>query len=177
MNQDSYLSLLIANNVFWYLAIWTLLFVVVYTLNSMLRERLGGVTILFKAIYLAIVGLMFVLTCGEIGVASYNIWTQTEAGDEADAFPIVHPAEQLRLAYNVMYFLSVIASGALSLMTIFALRSKLHPLGVSYTQTAMNEKVIFTNRKSGPHSLGQRPLLRHGLLDSHQRRLLCLVSQ
>ncbi|KAF1848429.1 uncharacterized protein K460DRAFT_275791 [Cucurbitaria berberidis CBS 394.84] len=129
INTDRYYSLLIATNVFWYLAYWLLLFVVVYVLNTMLRERLSGVTAVYKVIYIAILGVMFAITCGQIGLTCYNLWTQTEAGYDANADLIVHPAEQLRVAYSVLYLISVIASGALSLMTIATLRSRRHPVG------------------------------------------------
>lgn len=138
MNGDSYLSLLIAIDIFAYLAYWMLLFVVVYVLNTMLCERLGGVTLVLRVIYIGILGLVFVLTCAQIGVSSYNTWTQTEAGFDADATPIVYPAERVRLAYNVMYFLGVIASSVLSLMAVFALRSRQHPVGVSYPSHMKN---------------------------------------
>ncbi|CAO2654286.1 Nn.00g110190.m01.CDS01 [Neocucurbitaria sp. VM-36] len=129
VNLNSYYSLLIASNVFWYVGYWLLLFVIVYVLNTMLRERLGGVTVVFKVIYLAILGLMFALTCGQIGLSCYNLWTQTDAGYDAGAQLLTYSAERVRIAYSVLYFLSVLASGALSLVTVFSLRSRRHATG------------------------------------------------
>ncbi|KAJ4375161.1 hypothetical protein N0V83_002245 [Neocucurbitaria cava] len=128
-NNDTYFSIYIATNVFWYLAFWLLLFIVVYVLNTMLRQHLGGATRVFNIVYLAIVGVMFALTAVQIGISSYNLWTQTDAGYDSNSEMIVRPAEELRIAYNVLYLLSVLASGALALMTVFALRSRRHAAG------------------------------------------------
>lgn len=110
--------------IFSFLSYWLLLFVVVYTLNAMLREHLGQFTAVFKIACLAIVGIMGALTCGLIGVVSYNRWTNTEAGLDRDATFFVDAEVNLRIAYWVLYLLSVLAAGALALLTIFQLRSR-----------------------------------------------------
>ncbi|KAI8938269.1 hypothetical protein NX059_005928 [Plenodomus lindquistii] len=117
-------SLAIASSIFYLLAYWTLLFVVVYTLNTLLREHLESPSKAIKMLLLAIVGVMFAITAAHIGVTSYNLWAATDDGYSSNANFIIHPAEQLRVAWNVMYFLSVITAGVLSLLTIFAMRSR-----------------------------------------------------
>lgn len=142
MNISSYYSLLIATNIFWYLGYWLLLFVVVYVLNTMLREHLGGMTRIYKVIYLVILVFMFALTCGQMGLSSYNLWTQTEDGYDADAEVLIYPAERLRIAYTVFYLLSVLASGAFSLIAIFAMRSRRLPGGVSVPPFLLHNKFL-----------------------------------
>ncbi|OAL52110.1 hypothetical protein IQ07DRAFT_403499 [Pyrenochaeta sp. DS3sAY3a] len=128
-DSSTYFGIYIATNIFYYLAYWLLLFVVVYTLNTMLREHLGGMTSVYKVIYIAILGFMFALTVAQIGISSYNLWTQTNGGYDANAEPIIQPAEGLRIAYIVFYLVSVLVSGALSLQAIFAMRSRRLPGG------------------------------------------------
>ncbi|KAF2853985.1 hypothetical protein T440DRAFT_476597 [Plenodomus tracheiphilus IPT5] len=122
--RSSYYALAIAMTVFYYLAYWILLFIVVYTLNTMLREHLGSSSSTLKIVLLAIVGVMFAVTAAHIGITSYNLWTATDAGYSSNANFIIHPAERLRTAWNVLYFLSVIAAGFFALMTLFAMRSR-----------------------------------------------------
>jgi len=124
VDLDSYYSLSIATSIFYYLAYYALLFVVAYTLNIMLRSHLGGSIMPFKIILLAILAIMFALSCAIMGVNSYNNWTQTSAGYDADAELLMEPAERLRVAYSVLFLLSVLISGGLSLITIFAMRSR-----------------------------------------------------
>lgn len=130
-DSSTYFGIYIATNIFYYLAYWLLLCVVVYILNTMLREHLGGMTRVYKVIYIAILGFMFALTVAQIGLSSYNLWTQTNAGYDANAEPVIYPAEGLRIAYIVLYLVSVLVSGALSLQAIFAMRSRRLPGGVS----------------------------------------------
>ncbi|KAH9861628.1 hypothetical protein J1614_011380 [Plenodomus biglobosus] len=123
--SSNYYSIAIAMTVFYSLAYWTLLFVVVYTLNTMLRERLGNSSSMIKIFLLAIVGVMFAITAAHMGVSCWNLWAVTDAGYWSDADLIARPAEQLRTAWNVMYFLSVVAGGILALITAFSMRSRM----------------------------------------------------
>jgi hypothetical protein len=121
---DTYYSLYIAMNIFYYLAVWILLVLVVFVLNSMLREQLGGGLGIFRIIYAAICGLMFCMTCGAIGLSAYNLWTQTSDGEFSDARTLIHEQMQFRMAYCVLYLISIIASGVLSLITLLSIRSR-----------------------------------------------------
>lgn len=132
VTRTSYYSLGIAYNVFYYLGCWSLLFVVVYTLNTMLRQYLGKTSVIIKAILVAIVGIMFFVTVAHMSMASYNLWAASDAGYNANAEFVIEAAERLRTAWNVLYFLSVILAGALSLFTVFAMRSRHLSGGVSF---------------------------------------------
>lgn len=131
IETTSYLDFFVATAVFWYLAFWLLLFVFLYTLNTMLREQLGNVKAVFKFIYLGILGVMFALTAGVIGLSCYNIWYQGQDNYSYyySSNSLIVPTQQLRVAYGVLYFLSVLAASALALMTVFQLRSRQHPTG------------------------------------------------
>ncbi|KAF2027895.1 hypothetical protein EK21DRAFT_70981 [Setomelanomma holmii] len=115
-----YFNWAIAITVFAFLGYWLLLFVVVYTLNSMLRAQTGHRPVVFKIVTLAIVVLMGILTCTLIGMQSYNNWTQTEAGYDTNADAIIWETARFRVAYYALYMLSVLASGALALITIIS---------------------------------------------------------
>lgn len=113
----------------WSLGAWLLFFIVVYVLNTLLRQELGGATAIYKVICLAISGVMLALTCADVGISSYNNWTMSSAGYDANAAAIEYPFVHLLLAEYVLFLVGVLVSGALSLMTIFALRSRRLPGG------------------------------------------------
>ncbi|KAL6707570.1 hypothetical protein ACN47E_003919 [Coniothyrium glycines] len=123
VDLDSYYSLAIATTVFYRLAYWALLFVAGYVLNIMLRKSLGSPSMIIKVILLAVVGIVFALSCALIGVTAYNNWTQTSAGYDADAELIREPADQLRVAYAVLFLITVLITGGLSVMTVLAMRA------------------------------------------------------
>jgi len=124
----------IAITVFLNLSYWLLLFVVVFTLNTMLREQLGHTTAIYKYLLLAVMGVMGALTCAHIGLTSYIYWSQTEAGQSTRLYRRVPylASQQLRVAYYSLYLVSVLASGGLALLTIMSLRSRRSPAGVSH---------------------------------------------
>jgi hypothetical protein len=104
------------------LSYWFLLFVVVFTLNSMLRQQLGHV------------GIMGALTAGKIGLSSYINWSQTEVGWSRSSYNrgLVLTLQQYNVAYYSLYLVSVLVSGGLALMSIMSLRSRRSPAGVSH---------------------------------------------
>jgi hypothetical protein len=120
---STYYSISIASSIFYGLGAWGLFFVVVYQLNTMLRENLGGRTGVFRIAPLVIVGVMFAMTVGYLGLSSYNLWTETNAGYNNGSW-LYLPQEKLQLARQVLYLLGLMASGALSMMTIFSMRSR-----------------------------------------------------
>ena len=134
----------------------------------MLRAQLGHMATIFKVIFLAIVGVMAVLTCTLIGLQSYNNWTQTEAGSDGYARPLLQETARFRVAYFTLYMLSVLASGALALMTIMSLRKSRSPAGVSLDVSLLQD---ITNDSTGSHWMGCCPDHRHGLLGHHPSRL------
>ncbi|KAF2819822.1 hypothetical protein CC86DRAFT_334935 [Ophiobolus disseminans] len=127
----SYYNWAIAISIFLNLGYWLLLFVVVFTLNTMLQAQLSHASNLYKYLLLAVVGLMAALTCGQIGFSSYINWSQTELGRSTRSYRHVPylVAQQYRAAFYSLYLVSVLASGALALKTILSLRSRRGPAG------------------------------------------------
>ncbi|KAF1942506.1 hypothetical protein EJ02DRAFT_454198 [Clathrospora elynae] len=126
----TYYDLTTTSNVFYSLGTWELLFVVVYTLNTMLRKHIGGLTTVFRVVFIAIVGVMFLVICGQTVLSAYNLAALSESyyrGHDRHVF--IEAQKKLGLAETVLYLLSVVASGGLSLMAIFAMRSRRLPGG------------------------------------------------
>lgn len=121
----------VAYLLFYYLGLYLLLVVVVWGVNNQLRERLGSYPTFFKVIYGIILGFMGLLTCAWIGLNCYNQWALTPAGLDSNADPKTMEMLRLGVAYYVFYIVSVIASGALSIMTLVSMRSRGFPYGVS----------------------------------------------
>lgn len=128
-NLDAAAGIGIVIDISWSLGSWLLFFIVVYVLNTLLRQELGGAIAIYKVICLAITGVMLALACADAGISSYNDWTMSSAGYEANAEAIEYPWLHLLLAEYVLLLVGVLVSGALSLMTIFALRSRRLPGG------------------------------------------------
>jgi hypothetical protein len=130
-NLSSFYNLNIVATVFYGIGYWSLLVVVVWTLPSMLRERLDRKSKLSRAICLATVVFMGFFTCVNIGLQCYHLWLNT-----VDGLYSGQPAffeEQLRigLAYWVLYLASILAAGALVLLAMQPMRSKHASGGVS----------------------------------------------
>ncbi|KAH7091280.1 hypothetical protein FB567DRAFT_589176 [Paraphoma chrysanthemicola] len=120
----------IATNVFSYLAGWLLLFVVVFTLNSMLQNQKDGlIKTPVKIILLAIMMVMGLLTCAAIGLQSYVNYSQSDLGSYSTNYALLYATVKLRTAYDALYMISVLAAGALALITILALRKRRSPAG------------------------------------------------
>jgi len=128
-DSDSIYNWNIAITVFTYLGYWLILFVLVYQLGAMLREQVGKFSLPFKIIYLAVMGVMGALTVSLMGVACYNLWTLTDAGTYRDGDSLFMTAAHFRVAYYVLYMLSVLGAGALALITVLSLRSRSNPAG------------------------------------------------
>jgi hypothetical protein len=171
---SSYSNLIIASNIFYGLGDWGLFFVVTYQLNTMLRAQYGGSNKVFKVVPLVIVAVMFAFTVGYLGLSNYNIWTRTDAGYSAGR-SWIYGTREMQLARSVLYLSGLVASGALSMMTIFAMRSRSLPGGVCSPYIPSTGSL--TNHVSGSHRLGCRPLYLHGNLDASFRRLRCPTLQ
>ncbi|KAF1832469.1 hypothetical protein BDW02DRAFT_581227 [Decorospora gaudefroyi] len=119
-------ALMIADDILYYLGNWGLLFVVFYTLNTMLRERLG-LTMVFKIMPLVILGILFAIQFGFLGLHFYNNG-ELLYGSSGEYF--LEEVDKLGLANSVLFLVAVVASGALSMMSVFAMRSRGLPGGV-----------------------------------------------
>jgi len=124
----------IATTVFYNLSYILLLFVVVYTLNMMLRQQLGHVSKILKIALLVIVVFMGAITCVRIGLRSYYNWTFMQGlnsswSSRAARVQFMLAVQRFSMAWDALYLLSVLAAGALALMTIVQLRSRRSPAG------------------------------------------------
>jgi len=117
-------SIAIVFNMYYYLAYWALLVVVVYTLNIMLREHLDTASAITKRTLLTIINAMFAVTAAQIAMTSYNLWVARHHGTPS---VIGLPAEHLRTAWTVLYLASVLAAGTIAIRSIFAMRSSQQP--------------------------------------------------
>jgi hypothetical protein len=176
LDSSTYYNMQIASNIFYQLGTWGLFSVVIYVLNSLLRTHRDGSKMLFKGIPLAIVAAMFVITAGYVGLASYNTWTQIDGGYYAWGPGLYGHQAKLQLARSILYLLGLIASGVLSMMSIFAMRSRGLPGGVS-SSSSPSILYISANDFSGSHRLGDRPLHLHDDMDDNIRRLRCSILQ
>jgi hypothetical protein len=175
LSYSSYYNIIIASNIFYGLGTWGLFFVVTYQLNKMLREQHGGSNMVFKVVPLVIVAVMFAITAGHLGLSSYNVWSETDAGYNAGGSWIYGVQEKLQLAKSILQLSGLIASGALCMMTIFAMRSRSLPGGVC--SPYIPPKRSLAKHVSGSHRLGGRSLHLHGDLDASIRRLRCPIPQ
>ncbi|KAF1828425.1 hypothetical protein BDW02DRAFT_239987 [Decorospora gaudefroyi] len=108
---------LVAPYLFQSLAYWLLLFVVVYQLNMVLLQQLGQgeVSKLLKFACLIAVGFIGVLTFIQIILES-NAWARYD--DRYGSDDRLETAFQFKAAWISLYFICVLAGGALALFTI-----------------------------------------------------------
>jgi hypothetical protein len=128
-NPYDFYSFAVAYGIFFKLANYLLLVVVVWGVNSLLQQRLGSGQI-SKVVSLVILGVMGALTCGYLGLGAYNSWTSTPDGRRSDLNRKYNEENKLTLAYWILYMLSVLASGGLSIVAVVSMRSKLIPAHV-----------------------------------------------
>lgn len=164
MDIFDYYNFAIAYNIFEKLANFLLLVVVLYGVNSLLRSHSGNNPSSMKIIYGAVLGVMGILTCVVIGMQSYNYWTFTEAGWDADTY--LYSSTKVAMAYYVLYLLSAIGAGVLALMAVMSMRSRSMPTKVSTTHLCYAR---ITDPFTGPHHVGRRPHALNVLLGSLHR--------
>lgn len=103
---------------------WLLLFVVVWTLNKILREHLGYHSTVSKTIFMALLVFMGLLTAARIVLGSYNSWAYTVISPDPYTSMLWEAAEKLGIVYWVFYLSSTIVSLSFSLSTIASMKSK-----------------------------------------------------
>jgi hypothetical protein len=123
-NLSSFYSLQIVITIFYGMGYWSLLVVVVWTLTSMLRERLDRKWKLSRAICLATVVFMGLFTCVNIGLQCYNLWLNTMGGLYSRQPALFEEQLRVGLAYWVLYLASILVAGALVLLAMQPVRSK-----------------------------------------------------
>ncbi|KAL6156698.1 hypothetical protein ACJQWK_06245 [Exserohilum turcicum] len=127
-NNHAYEAIYTTANILYNLGIWALLFVVLYTLNSMLRRQLGSPGRIVTGIPLAVCGIVLALTIVYLGLVSYT-WLNRAYNYDISSDSLVHPTQRLVLALRAIYLFSVMLSFALSAMNISALRRARLPGG------------------------------------------------
>jgi hypothetical protein len=154
--------------------------VIVFNLNAMLRRQLdvGHLNIVYRIVPLAIVGIMGLLSCALAGLSAYvnhylstSDWIYGRSGLRA----LVLAQARLRIAYWALYLVSVLASGALALMTIFSLRKAGKAGGVSY-DTDTSNKAIANDITTGSYRLGDCSYDCCGPLDDIFARIVFMES-
>ncbi|KAF6791646.1 hypothetical protein CSOJ01_14331 [Colletotrichum sojae] len=103
---------------------WLLLFVVVWTLNKILREHLGYHSTVSTIIFMALLVFMGLLTAARIVLGSYNSWAYTIISPDSYTSMLWEAAEKLCIVYWVFYLSSTIVSLSFSLSAIASMKSK-----------------------------------------------------
>ncbi|CAI6335051.1 unnamed protein product [Periconia digitata] len=139
------LYLSIVYSLFFRLGTFLLLCVVVWSINSMLRERLSrkGQLGIHKMVPIALLAIMGVLTAVYIGISSYLVWASGQFdSDGYDGYRL--RTQKLRLvlpklyqAYVALYIVSLAVGYGLALHSIFALRSRV--------RTPVSDLILWTS--------------------------------
>ena len=108
------------------LSTFLLLFVAIWTLNNMLRKQLGHTSAMLKIILmidLAILGaLLLVITV--LAIYSYHYLVRTIYESPANIGTILSATQYITLAFNAVVVVSILGSGALSLVAARSLKKK-----------------------------------------------------
>lgn len=115
---DSTVGLGITEYIFSGLAEFLLLVLVVWVVNQVLREPLGGHHRSFKIMSTIVLAIVGCIDCAVIGVGSYNLWTITDNSTDSLNLELV----QLELAYYILYILAAVAGSVSALWSVRALR-------------------------------------------------------
>lgn len=135
----NYYDFQIAFTLFFNLANYLLLVIVVWGVNNTLVGRLNSGQSVVKVITLILSGFMGLLTAALIGLSCYISWSRTPAGSDMlesstnfdNYIGVVLSYQRYALAYSVLYLLSVIAAGGLAIATLIRMRSRNILVGVS----------------------------------------------
>jgi hypothetical protein len=156
-----------------YIAYWLLLVVVVYSLNTMLRQQLDRPSAITKAIPAAIVVIMGVLSGALAGIRGY-IYSEQPRTLFRSLYDLLEAQQKLTAAYYSLYLVSLLASGGLALNSIMTLRRTSKPTGVS---RIINLQLRYnSNTIKGLDWLGHRAFHRHDILGHYSDRHRCVVS-
>jgi hypothetical protein len=143
----TYYSWAIAFGIFFKLANYFLLVVTVWSVNMLLRERLNAKRSLYKTVCLVILGVMGALTAAYIGLDAYNTWTVTPEGRSVRD-SLADQETQLAVAYWVLFLVSVLAAGAMAVVSLLSLRSKQAPIGVRALPPTPSQQAKLTPRRT-----------------------------
>ncbi|KAH7115317.1 hypothetical protein B0J11DRAFT_129394 [Dendryphion nanum] len=129
-DENDYYNVAIAYSIFFRIAYYFLLIVVVWGVNVILRDRLGGAyPVVYKFVINGLLTFMGLLTVAFIGLQSYNLFSSTDAGS---GYRLSMQTAQFILAYWVLYMVTLIVGSALALVTITQLRTRPPALGSAF---------------------------------------------
>jgi hypothetical protein len=117
---DAY-KILIPATIFFNLAYFLLLVVVVFNVNNFLRQHHGHNPSHFKYIYGFVLVVVGGVTAGLIGVQCWN-YSIYFADDYSRNF--IYAQLRIRLAFEVLYMLAVITASVMATATIVSMRSR-----------------------------------------------------
>lgn len=124
---------------------WLLLFVVVWTLNKILRDHLGYHSTISKVIFMALLVFMGLLTSARIVLGSYNSWAYTVYLSDSYTSMLYEAADKLGIVYWAFYLSSTIVSLSFSLSTVCSMKSKHLAGAVRYTRAPKTYRDRTTN--------------------------------
>ncbi|KAF2195013.1 hypothetical protein K469DRAFT_743704 [Zopfia rhizophila CBS 207.26] len=122
-SMRSYYNFVIAWSIFFLLANFMLLCIVLHGVNTALRNMLGHNPKFLSIIYGVVLAFMFILNAAYIGLSSYNIWA-IYGGSRIRARFRIQQANQLAVAYYVFYLLIVFLATAGMIVSIVQMRSR-----------------------------------------------------
>ncbi|PVI02191.1 hypothetical protein DM02DRAFT_653818 [Periconia macrospinosa] len=127
-DYNSAMGLSITCSIFFNLGTFLLLFLAVWKVNSMLRQRLGhtGKFTLHKIISLVIVIVMAVLTAAYIAMNSYQTWSNYSPSSRTFRNDFDIHLYKYWQAYTGLWVVSVVFGLMLNLHMIHSLKSKVH---------------------------------------------------
>jgi hypothetical protein len=175
VNLSSFYNLQIVIIILYGMGYWSLLVVVVWTLTSMLRERLDRKWKLSRAIRLTTVVFMGLLTCVNIGLQCYHLWLNTMDGLYSGQPAFFEEQLRIGLAYWVLYLASILVAGAFVLLAMQPMRSKHTSGGVSLF--ALCPVVSCWHRLSGATRLHHPHVRFAERLVSHYHHRVCQTDQ
>lgn len=139
--MNHYFDFVITYYVLFNIGQWLLLFIQVWGVNRLLSKRLGSLQAVVKIVTIAITGVMAALTVGYVVLFSYNRWALGRGRYtlfrtsyyRSDPYKIqyIDVEHKLAAAYWILYLLSVLAGGAISLPLLMKMRAKSIPVSVS----------------------------------------------
>ena len=174
VNLSSFYNLNIVITIFYGIGYWCLLVVVVWTLNSMLRERLDRKWRISQAICLAIVVFMGLFTCVHVGLQCYHLWLNTWAGLYSNKLAYIEEQTYIGLAFWVLYLTSVLVSGAFALLAMQSMRPQRISGGVSLLLVTQPYP---TDTFLGATGLGHHLVRFAERLVSHYDHTICQANQ
>ncbi|KAJ4987725.1 hypothetical protein SVAN01_06749 [Stagonosporopsis vannaccii] len=124
-DMTTFYNFLIASSVFYVINAFMLAFVVIYTLNTMLRKQLGhnpsGLRMVFGSILFVLGGLLL----SYLAIQSYFLWNfgRMDYGYNNITIDVMSPS-YISLAFDGTFLVSILSSGALSIAAARALKKK-----------------------------------------------------